>query len=162
MHKPRLRTGILPPLRHDKGLYGEISRLIYRLLRDFVAEAAGRPLSTAGILLRFHPHWHGLFLEGGFDHENRFVHVPKIDLQKMSCCFRQRVIAFFLERTLLNARLARNMLVTVKTTAPRVSSSTAFVSARSGQSTRFEVQQGILGNAPRQQESIVGWIFTVG
>ena len=28
----------------------------------------------------------------------------------MSCCFRQRVIAFFLERKLLNERLAKNML----------------------------------------------------
>jgi hypothetical protein len=27
----------------------------------------------------------------------------------MSCCFRQRLITFFLERTPLNARLARNM-----------------------------------------------------
>ncbi len=48
--------------RHDKRLHGEISRLIYRLLRDFLAEAAGRPLRTAGILV----------------------------FQKMNCCFRQR------------------------------------------------------------------------
>jgi len=103
---------------HDKRLHGEISRLIYGLVSDFVTEAAGRPLGTAGILVfqssgsfyRFHPHWHGLFLEGGFDHEDRFVHVPKVDLQKMSCCFRQRVIAFVLERKILNERLARNIL----------------------------------------------------
>jgi len=37
--------------RHDKKLHGEISRLIYALVRDFVAEAAGRPLRTAGILV---------------------------------------------------------------------------------------------------------------
>jgi hypothetical protein len=104
--------------RHDKRLHGEISRLIYALVRDFAAEAAGRPLHTAGILVfqtagafcRFHPHWHGLFLEGGFDAEGRFVHIPTVDLQKMSCCFRQRVIAFFLERKLLDERLAKNML----------------------------------------------------
>jgi hypothetical protein len=29
--------------RHDTGLHGEIGRLIYGLLRDFVAEAVGRP-----------------------------------------------------------------------------------------------------------------------
>jgi len=62
------------------------------------------------LFCRFHPHWHGLFLEGGFDHEGRFVHVPQFDLQKMSACFRQRVIAFFLERKLLNERLGRSML----------------------------------------------------
>ncbi len=104
--------------RHDKRLHGEISRLIYALVRDFVTEAAGGPLRCAGILVfqtagafcRFHPHWHGLFLEGGFDAEGRFVHIPTVDLQKMSSCFRQRVIAFFLERKLLNERLAKNML----------------------------------------------------
>ena len=104
--------------RHDKRLHGEISRLIYALVRDFVAEAAGRPLRTAGILVvqtagafcRLHPYWHSLFLEGGFQHENRFLHLPTVDLQKMSGCFRQRVIAFFRERKLLDEQLAKNML----------------------------------------------------
>jgi hypothetical protein len=104
--------------RHDKRLHGEISRLIYRLVHDFATAAAGKPirtaavvvLQTAGAFSRWNPHWHSLFLEGGFDREGRFVHVPTVDLAKMSGCFRQRVIAFFLERKLLNERLARNML----------------------------------------------------
>jgi hypothetical protein len=104
--------------RHDKRLHGEISRLIYALVRDFAVEAAGRPLrmaavvvfQTAGAFCRFHPHWHGLFLEGGFDAEGRFLHIPDVDLVKISRCFRQRVIAFFRERKLLNERLAKNML----------------------------------------------------
>jgi len=104
--------------RHDKRLHGDISRLIYDLVRDFTTEAAGKPTRLAAVVVfqssgsfcRFHPHWHGLFLEGGFDHEGRFVHVPTVDLVKMSACFRQRVIAFFLERKLLNERLARSML----------------------------------------------------
>jgi hypothetical protein len=104
--------------RHDKRLHGDISRLIYGLVRDFTTEAAGKPTRIAAVVVfqssgsfcRFHPHWHGLFLEGGFDHEGRFVHVPTVDLVKMSACFRQRVIAFFLERKLLNERLARSML----------------------------------------------------
>jgi hypothetical protein len=33
-----------------------------------------------------------------------------VDLAKMSACWRQRVIAFFLERKLLNERLAKNMI----------------------------------------------------
>jgi hypothetical protein len=87
-------------------------------VRDFTTEAAGKPTRLAAVVVfqssgsfcRFHPHWHGLFLEGGFDHEGRFVHVPTVDLVKMSAYFRQRVIAFFLERKLLNERLARSML----------------------------------------------------
>ncbi|MGA2615417.1 MAG: transposase [Spirochaetia bacterium] len=104
--------------RHDKRLHGEISRLIYALVRDFTIEAAGKPVRAAAVVVfqssgsfcRFHPHWHGLFLEGGFDDEGRFVHIPTVDLAKMSGCFRQRVVAFFLERKLLNERLAKNML----------------------------------------------------
>ena len=37
--------------RHYKRLHGEISRLIYALVRDFVTEAAGGPLRCAGILV---------------------------------------------------------------------------------------------------------------
>jgi hypothetical protein len=55
-------------------------------------------------------HWHGLFLGGGVDEEGRFVHVRTVDLADMSACFRQGVIAFFLERPLLNERLAKNMV----------------------------------------------------
>jgi len=49
-------------------------------------------------------------LEGGFDRQGRFVHLPTVDLAKMSACFRQRVIAFFLQRKLLNERLAKSMV----------------------------------------------------
>jgi hypothetical protein len=103
--------------RHDRRLHGEISRLLYGLVRDFVTAAAGKRIRTAAVLvfqssgefLRWNPHWHGLFLEGGFDRQGRFVHLPIVDLEKMSACFRQRVIAFFLQRKLLNERLAKSM-----------------------------------------------------
>jgi hypothetical protein len=88
------------------------------LVCDFITAAAGKPIRTAAVVVfqssgqfaRWNPHWHGLFLEGGIDREGRFLHVPTVDLAKMSACFRQRVIAFFLERKLLNERLAKNML----------------------------------------------------
>jgi len=104
--------------RHDKRLHGEITRLVYGLVRDFTTEAAGKPIRTAAVVVfqssgrfsRWNPHWHGLFLEGGFGRDGRFVHVPTVDLAKMSACFRQRVIVYFLERKLLNERLAKNMV----------------------------------------------------
>ena len=37
--------------RHDKRLHGEISRLIFGLVRDFTAEAAGTPLRTAAVVV---------------------------------------------------------------------------------------------------------------
>ncbi len=103
--------------RHDKRLRGEISRLVYGLVRDFTTAAAGKCIRTAVVVFqtsgefsRWNPHWHGLFLEGGFDRDGRFVHVPTVVLAKLSACFRQRVIAFFLECKLLNERLAKNMV----------------------------------------------------
>jgi len=45
------------------------------LVRDFTTAAAGQRIRTAAVLVfqtsgqfaRWNPHWHGLFLEGGFD-----------------------------------------------------------------------------------------------
>ena len=112
--------------RHDKSLRGEISRLIERLVRDFSIAAAGTLLravavvvfQSAGALSRqcsdppwgWNPPWHSLVLEGGFDRDSGFLHVPKVDLAEMSACFRQRVNAFFLERNVLNGRLAPNII----------------------------------------------------
>jgi hypothetical protein len=59
--------------RHDKGLHGEISRLIYALVRDFTTEAAGKPVRTADVVV--------FQSSGSFC---RFHNLPKVDLQKMS------------------------------------------------------------------------------
>ena len=74
-------------LRDDRRLHAEISRLIYGLVREFCTEAAGMPIRTAAVVVfqsegefsRWNPHWHSLGLQGGFDPEGRFVHVPKVD-----------------------------------------------------------------------------------
>ena len=52
--------------RYHPELFAELSRLIYRLVRQF------------------HPQWHGIFLEGGFDHDGRFLHIPFGNLEKMA------------------------------------------------------------------------------
>jgi hypothetical protein len=75
-----------------------------------IQSAAVIAYASAGDFARWNPHVHGIFLEGGFDREGRFVHVPSLDLIKLSQYFRTSVVAFFLKRTLINQRLARNML----------------------------------------------------
>ena len=85
---------------------------------DIILAAAGRTIQSAAVIAyasagefaRFNPHLHGIFLDGGFDRKGRFVHVPALDLAKLSQYFRSSVLAFFLERKLINDRLARNML----------------------------------------------------
>jgi hypothetical protein len=104
--------------RYDRSLYGELCKLVYPMMQRFYTEAAGKAIqgaaviayASAGDFVRWNPHLHALFLEGGFDDEGRFVHVPSLDAGKLSQYFRSAVIGFFLERRLINERLAKNML----------------------------------------------------
>jgi len=107
-----------PFFRHDRKLFSEISRLIFRMLADFYNEAAGKEIETAAVLafqsagdfLRFNPHFHGIVLEGGFDEQGRFIHVPLGDLSQMSEYFRRIIIDFFLQKKLITEKLAQNLL----------------------------------------------------
>jgi hypothetical protein len=62
-------------------LFAEVSRLIYTIISEFYAAAAGKPLlsgviaahQTFGDQLRWNPHHHCLVLEGGFDASYRTV-----------------------------------------------------------------------------------------
>ena len=104
--------------RHDHGLVGDVSRLVYRMMQGVYSAAAGRRIqgaaviayASAGDFVRFNPHLHGIFLEGGFDRQGRFVHLPSLDLPRLAQYFRASMVAFFLNRSLINERLARNML----------------------------------------------------
>ena len=88
------------------------------MIQSFYNAAAGRRIHSAAIVAyasagefaRWNPHLHAIFLEGGFDREGRFIHVPCLDLDRLSQYFRPSMVAFFLKRTLLNERLAKNML----------------------------------------------------
>ena len=104
--------------KHDRKLFGEISRLIFQMIQSFYNEAAGKKIRTAAVLsfqtsgdfLRFNSHYHGIILEGGFDEEGNFVFIPFGNLDKMSEYFRRMIIKFFLDRKLINERFAQNLL----------------------------------------------------
>ena len=107
-----------PFFRHDRRLFADVSRLIYRIIDQFYAEAAGRPLLTGivnahqtfGDVLRWNPHFHAIVLEGGFDEEGTFFYIPFSGLQSMVEVFRRRVIKLLVERELLSEDFARNLL----------------------------------------------------
>ncbi len=104
--------------RHDQRLFAEVSRLIYTIISEFYAAAAGEPLlsgviaahQTFGDQLRWNPHQHCLVLEGGFDEAGRFIHVPLSGLGEMTEVFRRRVIWLLMEKELLAEEFARNLL----------------------------------------------------
>ncbi len=58
----------------------------------------------------WNPHWHAIVLEGGFDENGNFVHIPFSNLPEMTECFRRGVIKLFLERKLINQDMADNLL----------------------------------------------------
>jgi hypothetical protein len=104
--------------RHDHGIVGDVSRLVYRMMQGVYSAAAGRRIQGAAVIayafagdfVRFNPHLHGIFLEGGFDRQGRFVHLPSLDLPRLAQYFRASMVAFFLNRSLINERLAKSML----------------------------------------------------
>jgi hypothetical protein len=104
--------------RHDPSLFGQVSRLAYRMMQGACVAATGRRIqgaaviayASAGDFVRFNPHLHALFLKGEFDRHGRFVHIPTLDLARLVQYFRASIVAFFLQRSLINQRLARSML----------------------------------------------------
>ena len=104
--------------RHDRRLFGHVSRLIYHIIQEFYHQAAGRPIRTGvviahqtfGDMLRWNPHFHAIVLEGGFDEQGTFVYIPLGHLQAMTELLRRRVVALLVDQKLLDRRFARNML----------------------------------------------------
>jgi hypothetical protein len=89
-----------PFFRHDLRLFAEISRLIYTIISEFCAAAAGKPLlsrviatqQTFGGRLHWNPNYHCPVLEGGFDEHGTFIPVPLSGLDQMTEVFRRRLI----------------------------------------------------------------------
>jgi hypothetical protein len=69
--------------KHDRLLFSDISTLIFDMIQLYYDEVSSKKIKTGLILsyqtsgdfARFHPHWHGLLIEGGFDEVFNFVEV---------------------------------------------------------------------------------------
>jgi len=103
-----------PYFMNDKRLYGEVSRLIFELLSSFFSLAAQRELQCGcvasyqsfGEFARFHPHWHVLVLEGGFDKWGRFVYLPLGCDAGLLKLWQESILAFFLKQKLIEQERA--------------------------------------------------------
>jgi hypothetical protein len=90
-------------LKNDKSLFADISKMIFKLISQFYNLAACRCIKSASVicyqsfgdLLRQNAHFHGVFLEGGFDSEGNFIFIPIHDTAKLTQSFRQMVIKYF-------------------------------------------------------------------
>ncbi|MBA7716504.1 hypothetical protein ES703_125577 [subsurface metagenome] len=104
--------------KYDRKLFSEVSRLIYDMVQSYYNEAANAAIETASVLtfqsfgefLRWNAHFHGIFLEGGFDENGNFHYIPFSNLPQMTECFRRLVIKLFLEKKLIGQHMADNLL----------------------------------------------------
>ena len=107
-----------PYFRHNRRLFSDVSRLTFAIIHRFYNRAAKTSIKTgmvlayqsAGEFLRFNPHFHCLVLEGGFDENGRFVHIPLGNLNRMSEYFRRVIIKFFWKKQLISAKIATSLI----------------------------------------------------
>jgi hypothetical protein len=112
---PRVLRGYL---RHHRELFSELGRLLFELLSQYFSQAAGRKIRTAmvsshqtfGEFASWHPHWHSIVLEGGFDRQDRFFFIPIGAGAELCEAWRRKVVALFLDRGLLSTEFARTLL----------------------------------------------------
>jgi hypothetical protein len=105
-------------LRHDRDLFADIGRLLFDILTSFFSQAAGRTLrcamvsshQTFGEFGVWHPHWHSIVLEGGFDRHDCFFFIPLGASEALNEIWRRSVVALFLQNGLLNPDFARKLL----------------------------------------------------
>jgi hypothetical protein len=69
--------------------------LLLRLPHRQMVFTFPKVLHQYGEFPRFHPHLHAIVLEGGFDRQGRFVHIPRLDLGRLSQYFRANMVSFF-------------------------------------------------------------------
>ena len=67
-------------------------------------------LQTFGEYASWHPHWHTIVLEGGFDRWDRFVFIPIGASAELAQLWRCKVVGLFTARKLLNAAFAEKLL----------------------------------------------------
>jgi hypothetical protein len=105
-------------LRHDRELFADLGRLLFDILRRFFCQAAGRSLRCAMVCSHqtfgefgvWHPHWHTIVLEGGFDRHDCLFFIPLGATAALTEIWRRRVVALFLDKGLLNPDFARKIL----------------------------------------------------
>ena len=105
-------------LKNDKSLFAHISKMIFKLISNFYNLAACKSITTGctlcyqsyGDLLRFNSHFHGVFLEGGFDKDGNFIFIPIHDTAKLTQSFRQMVVKYFYAKGLITNSFAQNLL----------------------------------------------------
>ncbi len=89
--------------KFDRRLFSLLYRAAWETWTEWVdgvlpgaKPAAVLALHTAGALLNWHPHIHGIFLNGGILPDQSFVELPEVDGELLEANFPEKVFSFLL------------------------------------------------------------------
>jgi len=108
-----------PYFVHDRRRLGELSRLGYHTLRDYLGAALGARAAAPGALvcvqsfgavLNWHPHLHVLMTDGVFARDGTFTRAPAHDAAVLEQLWQRAVLAWFVAAGWLEAAAAAAML----------------------------------------------------
>lgn len=102
--------------RYDRGLTKHLYQAAWRAWKEYVASALldGLPgailsLHSAGDLLPWHPHIHGIFLGGVIDAQGVFHQLSQIDTEKLTALFSKHVFESLLAQGLITDEVVMAM-----------------------------------------------------
>lgn len=100
-----------PYFLHHRELLGELARISYDTVREFMAAAVDEPHARPGMLaviqtfgssLRWNPHIHAVVSRGVWDPGPRWHPIPYVDPHKAELLFRHKVFRLLLDRELIS------------------------------------------------------------
>jgi Putative transposase len=108
-----------PYFLHERKLLGELCRVAYRTLREFLRTTLGEPdvvpgvvasIQTFGSLVGWHPHLHLLVTDGAFRPDGTFLHLGYHEIEVLTEAFRRALLRQFVRSELLSEEEALSML----------------------------------------------------
>ncbi|HQG44512.1 MAG TPA: transposase [bacterium] len=104
--------------RYDRRLLGKLCRLAYETIRDTLRQACGAregepgfvgALQTFGDLMGWHSHVHAIVSEGLFKRDGFFIRISKVDMERCTEIWRDRVFDLLLREEKIDKEVVRSM-----------------------------------------------------
>lgn len=102
--------------RFDRKLFAPLYRAAWQTWTEYLdavipgaKPGAVMALHTSGSLLNWHPHIHGIFLDGGILPDGSFELLPEVDAALLQEFFAAKVLAFLLEAELIDQNTVNSM-----------------------------------------------------
>lgn len=104
--------------RNDRRLLGKLCRLAYETIRDGLRQACrdqeGEPgfvgaVQTFGDLINWNSHVHAIVSEGLFKRDGFFIRVVKVDMERCTAAWRERVFDLLLREEKIDENVVRSM-----------------------------------------------------